>query len=241
MCNQRDWIFILLCTGCVIVHAGAQISANYSLFKLAGFNVLVEKNAFIHDKNLTGRAMKMLESQLVKISKLPISKAKMDSLKTVPIFVDWRTTNGGAQYHPGREWLENNGYAVEKAKCVEISNIRNFVNWSRQNQPYMVLHELAHAYHHRINTGLKSLVANTYQHAMSSNLYSHTLYHEGNGKKRTAEWAYAAKDEKEYFAELTEAYFGINDYFPFDREDLAKYDTAGFNMMMSIWSDLQND
>ncbi len=40
------------------------------------------------------------------------------------------------------------GYNPDKVGCVEINNIKNFVAWSKQDQPWMVLHELSHAYHH---------------------------------------------------------------------------------------------
>jgi len=103
----------------------------------------------------------------------------------------------------------------------------------------MVLHELAHAYHQRISDSLKTMISNAYDHAISSNLYSYVLYNRGDGVKTKTEWAYAVNDEKEYFAELTEAYFGINDYFPFDRKDLEKYDTAGYNMMVTVWGTIQ--
>jgi hypothetical protein len=40
---------------------------------------------------------------------------------------------------------------------------------------------------------------------------------------------------KEYFAELTEAYFGKNDFFPFERADLKKYDPTGYKLMQDVW------
>ena len=40
---------------------------------------------------------------------------------------------------------------------------------------------------------------------------------------------------KEYYAELTEAYFGKNDFFPFTRSDLEKHDPVGYQLMESTW------
>ena len=48
--------------------------------------------------------------------------------------------------------------------------------------------------------------------------------------------AYAATNQEEYFAELTEAYFGHNDWFPHNREELRKYDPRGFKMIEEVWS-----
>ena len=38
------------------------------------------------------------------------------------------------------------------------------------------------------------------------------------------------------FAELTEAYFVRNDFFPFNREELRQYDPVGYAMIESVWS-----
>ena len=51
-------------------------------------------------------------------------------------------------YHPNPEWLSEHGVSPEKAKCIELANVSNFLKWSLE-QPWMLLHELAHGYHHR--------------------------------------------------------------------------------------------
>ncbi len=40
---------------------------------------------------------------------------------------------------------------------------------------------------------------------------------------------------QEYFSELTEAYFGKNDFFPFTRDELKQHDPAGFALMEEAW------
>ena len=44
------------------------------------------------------------------------------------------------------------------------------------------------------------------------------------------------KAKEEYFAELTEAYFGQNDWFPHNREELRNYDPRGYKMIEEVWS-----
>lgn len=39
----------------------------------------------------------------------------------------------------------------------------------------------------------------------------------------------------EYFSELCEAYWGENDYYPFNYEQLKEHDPVGFAMMKTIW------
>ena len=43
--------------------------------------------------------------------------------------------------------------------------------------------------------------------------------------------AYALNGPNEYFAELTEAYFGKNDFYPFNRDDLKHHDPDGFRLV----------
>ena len=72
------------------------------------------------------------------------------ALRKVPI---WLGVDDGhapcSEYHPSTEWLKSHGYNPDKAKGVEIGNATRFLEWS-VDQPAMVLHELAHAYHDRV-------------------------------------------------------------------------------------------
>lgn len=217
----------------------AQLSVTgYTNYAIAGFDVLVEDNAFAMDSAITMSAIDLLETNLLEIIQFNIDQEKMDSLRAVPIFMDWNTTTGAAQYHPSEAWLIANGYAPEKARCVEISNITNYFNWTNQNQPYMVMHELAHAYHHRVLNFNSLIITNAFNQAVAGNLYLDISYHSGGGNYYNVPTAYALNNEKEYFAEITEAYFGLNDFFPFDYEDLVGYDSTGFAAVVSVWGDI---
>lgn len=220
------------------LNSKAQLSVNgYTNYNLSGFDVLVEDSAFLKNFILTNTAIDLLKAKLLEISQFNIDQDKMDALKAVPIFMDWNTTTGGAQYHPSEQWLIANGYIPEKAMCIEISNITNFINWTNENQPYMVMHELAHAYHHRELDYNSSTITNAFNNANSNNLYTNVSYHAGGENYINRPTAYALNDEQEYFAEITEAYFGLNDYFPFDRNDLGNYDDLGFSAVISVWGD----
>jgi dipeptidyl-peptidase-4 len=47
--------------------------------------------------------------------------------------------------------------------------------------------------------------------------------------------AYALTNRFEFFAESTEAFFGKNDFFPYDKEDLKKYDPQTYLLMREKW------
>lgn len=223
----------------ISLNSKAQLSVDgYTNYNFSGFDVLVENIAFSENSALTNTAIDLLQANLLEISQFNIDQDKIDALKAVPIFMDWNTTTGAAQYHPSESWLIANGYIPEKAMCVEISNITNFINWTNQNQPYMVLHELAHAYHHRELNFNNATITNAFNNAISNNLYTNVLYHTGGGNYINQATAYALSNEKEYFAEITEAYFGLNDYFPFNYNDLSSYDIVGFNATVSVWGNI---
>jgi hypothetical protein len=216
--------------------ANGQLTApGYTNYDLSGFNVLVQNTAFQQNNAKTQQAIALLGSKLTEITTLCLSGEIIAKLKTVPIFVDWNTSGGAAVYHPDLAWLLANGYIPEKEKSVEISNIDNFINWTTQNQPYMVLHELAHAYDDMEYGFDNPLIAAAYNNAVSSGLYLNVQYHHGGGVYSNQPSAYALTNKLEYFAELTEAYFGLNDYYPFNKAQLETYDPLGYSALQTIW------
>jgi len=187
------------------------------------------------------KAMELLQQNLTEINELLVNN--QDALKVMkshPIWLEKDLTDGAAWYHVSKEWLAEQGYMTEKWHCVEICNYQHYVTWTNQNQPYMVLHELCHLYHNQgIENGYdNSDILAAYNHAVSSGMYINTLYrldanttyHLGAGQK-----AYCLNDCMEYFSEMCEAYWGENDYYPFDYWDLKEYDTVAFELMEKIW------
>jgi hypothetical protein len=160
----------------------------------------------------------------------------ISALRKVKIWVEWsRRPDAGAEFHVSRGWLEKNGYNPAKASGIEISNSLNFLQWSRAEQPCMVLHELAHAYHFLVLGQRHPEIVAAYKQAAASRSYESVDYF-GGGKRR----AYALFDEKEYFAELSEAYFGRNDYYPFTRADLQRHDPMGHELVQRLWGKSAN-
>ena len=48
-------------------------------------------------------------------------------------------------------------------------------------------------------------------------------------------YAYALNNPQEYFAESTEAYFGVNDFYPFVRAELKEHDPDMSSLMQTLW------
>jgi hypothetical protein len=203
----------------------------YARREIQGFTVLVHPEVEKHTDEAKA-AFAELEAQLKKINEVVPEKA-LAAIKKIKIWVEFEAKkNGAAEFHPSAKWLKDNNYNPDKAQCVEINNIKNFVAWSQKTQPWMVLHELAHAYHFTLlGEKYEPLVA-AYKQAMERKLYDSVEFVTGGKRK-----AYAATNEAEYFAELSEAYFGKNDFFPFTREELQKHDPVGYEMVKKAWTE----
>lgn len=96
---------------------------------------------------------------------------------------------------------------------------------------------MAHAVHQLFVLGGYSnpYVKLAYQQAMDRHLYDNVPGSSGQMGR-----AYAATNEKEYFAELTCAYFDRCGYFPFTRDELKKHDAVGYELMERLWGTSKN-
>ena len=201
----------------------------YAPEDISGFRVLVHRDVLAHT-NECADARRELAKQLDHLTNA-LPEKPLAALRGVRIWLEWEAKkNGGAQFHPSKDWLIAHAYNPEKAQNVEISNTRHFIDWSQRAQPCMVLHEFSHAYHFLVLGGGYAPIATAYRHAKESGLYDSVEYVLG-GKKR----AYALTDDKEFFAELSESYFGKNDFFPFTRDELKNYDPESYAVVDAAW------
>lgn len=161
-----------------------------------------------------------------------LPEAAVTFLRTVRIWVELDVPAfPGGVYHPSQGWLSSNGYPTQWAGGVQLGNASNYMTWVNQ-QPAMVLHELAHAYHHQYLGYDDPTIQSAYDAAMASGIYESVQHVVGGYQK-----AYAATNTQEYFAELTEAYFWTNDFYPFERADLEAFDQQGYLAIESSWLD----
>ncbi|NWK55842.1 metallopeptidase [Verrucomicrobiaceae bacterium N1E253] len=184
------------------------------------------------EKSLQGHARRqealdLLDAKLSYV-KEHVPAVVLPDLMQVPIWLN-KDIRRGACYHPNPKWLEANDRMPEKVRTIELQNIDNLIDWS-DKQPMMVLHELAHAYHHRVHGFKHPGITRAFQQAQKSGSYDAVMHVSGKKKR-----AYAMNNEKEYFAELTEAYFGKNDFYPFNRDELKRHDPEGYRMIESVW------
>jgi hypothetical protein len=201
----------------------------YATREVEGWTVRVNRRLNKELKALGEPALRLLGVKLYDITRV-VPATALRSLQKVPI---WLGVEDGhapcAEYHPSREWLTKNGYNPDKARAVELGNAARFLEWSL-DQPWMVLHELAHAYHDQVLGYEHAEVRAAFQQAKDGGSYESIL--RAGGKM---ERAYALNNDQEYFAELSEAFFGVNDFFPFVRTELARHDAEGYRTVAKAW------
>lgn len=212
---------------------GVREIKKYRRFRIEGYDVMVLESNL--SDPLTEEALAFLKTKLEEINKA-VPEVFTNFFKRRKIWMEigsGSTTGGAAEYHSSREWLVENGRFVEKYNCVEIGNMRNFIDWSKRNQPMMVFHELSHYYHKDCMDGDIGILS-AYETAMNMKLYDHVDYFDGEGISKRP--AYAGTNAMEYFAEMSESYFGKNDYYPFGREELKAYDPVSYKLMEKVWN-----
>jgi hypothetical protein len=195
--------------------------------QVEGWPVLVHKKV-LAKKDLWEHTLRQLQVQLYNITRMVPAKA-VERLRQVRIWVEENPKVRCMCYHPSRRWLEGHDFNPEKAKSVELGGPETFCDWTR-HQPWMVLHELAHGYHHQVIGYDHPGVRAAYEKAKKAGSYESVLYLGGNKKK-----AYAMNNDQEYFAELTEAWFGTNDFYPFVRAEVLVHDPDMAKVLKEVW------
>jgi hypothetical protein len=191
--------------------------------------LLEEKNADVRKQ-----ALRVLSNMLFEL-KVVVNPEKVKRLQQVPIQLD--QTHGklqAMQYHPGAGWLKSNGYSEQLAKCVHIPSVAHFIAPRElHEQPWALLHELAHSYHDQVLGFEDKDVKDAWQKFKDSKKYDKVLHIRGMMTKH-----YALTNQMEFFSEMTEAYFGANDFYPFNNAELKKEEPELHALLEKIWGPL---
>ena len=202
---------------------------NYSksVRMLHGWTVHVDVR--LEQGELGAKAIELVDAKLLDVERALPAKA-LAKLRTVAIWLSQDSAAGpGAVYHPSVDWLREHGFDPAKAKGLEIANATNFLAWSRE-QPAMVLHELAHAYHDQVLGYDDASVKQCFEKVRAAKTLESVLHWNG-----TREKAYALTNEQEFFAEMSEAWFATNDFFPFVRGEVIESFPDVAALMRTAW------
>ena len=202
------FVIVALMAAPTVAAAKQPLPTAHTTCKIEGWNVRVDDRLLKGEGSALGaRVLKLLEARLVAISVVVPDKS-LAKLRTITIqldlnYGDLRTM----QYHPDAGWLKEHGYSEQLAKCVHIPDVNDLLEPAGiHSQPWVLLHELAHGFHDQIVGFDEPRVNAAWEKFRGSGKYKSVLSASG-----TIHEHYGLTDHKEFFAEMTEAYFGSND------------------------------
>ena len=211
------------------------IPKDFTQQSIEGWNVRVDNRLLKGEPAVRGkRALKLLNARLVAITFVVPEKA-LAKLRDVTIEMDLDCGELlSMQYHSESAWLRENGYGEQLAKCVHIPTVDDFLHpFDIHRMPWVVLHELAHAYHDQVLGFNEPRIVAAWEKFRDSGKYKEVLNSPGNIREH-----YGLMNQMEFFAEMTESYFGSNDFYPFVTGELKTAEPEIFSLMAEIWGPL---
>jgi len=200
--------------------------------KIEGWSIDVDPQLLEKDNEAVAtKAFGALANHLQRVTYI-LPEKKVEELQKLRIWLELDNPKlSNMQYHPDRGWLLANGHDPRLVKHVHIPKAKELYDphmWAKH--PYVVLHELAHSYHDQVLSFDNKKIIASYDSAKEKKLYIDVLLYTGQKVKH-----YGLTNHKEYFAESTEAYLGVNDFYPFVRAELKEYDPEMFGIMEEVW------
>lgn len=198
---------------------------------LEGWTVRVDRSLLTGPDAAFGRkALRVLEHKLAEIAQV-VPPGPLAALRKVTIVLDARHPLSSMQYHPSAGWLRQHGYEPTLARCVHIPRVADVTGRFLVNQqPMAVLHELAHAYHDQVLGFDDPKIKAAWVRFTDSGKYGEVLHISGRRRKH-----YALTNQMEFFAEMTESFFGTNDFYPFVRGELKQELPDVDKLLTEVW------
>jgi hypothetical protein len=228
----------------------SSVESNYHSYDIHGFRVHFNRSWFDPNSPRCQAIVRALE-KLVAMATMVIPQAALDRLAEVRvIWVEWNYKDAPVfgpcrAFYRGRgQWYEQRPSQIHRpgsitvfaGEVLDAQVAKEELAWN----PFLLVHELAHA-QHDLTLGADSReVADLYGAAMDAGLYENVeiVIRAPSGPSDIKhERAYAAENPREYFAELSKAYLAWSPYFPHNRGQLAKHDPRGYKLMKKVWGD----
>ena len=193
----------------------------YQVQHIEGWEVLVDSTQAQASRSCMSETMTEVRHQFYDITR-KVQPAAVDKLRKTGCRSTRRPHQKYMAYGEGGSspaWLKKRNMNPEIASCVELFNARTFVKWTLE-QPWMVIHEFAHGYPINFSTP-GSTTRTCWLHAKRRWTRSCRL---GAARGFRDGKTYATTNHMEYFAEVSEACFGANDFYPFVNVELRQRD-----------------
>lgn len=203
-------------------------TADYERLPCEGWNTLVSPR-LEREAPRAKRQMIRVLSESLRAIRTSIPEPALSRIMTVPIWIEFGNGRPPGEYHHHPDGLAKLGMNPDKLNAVQVSY--KMVSEIRKRQPSLVLHELAHAYHDQMLTFNYEPIERAFARACNSQLYEGVRRY----NSRKFERSYALENSREFFAELSESYFGTGDFYPFTRDELEAFDAESAEVIREAW------
>ncbi len=207
---------------------------SFEMRNMEGWTVYINQADLAAHPAEMERALAHLRHQLYMSRLVLPPEAAARTRERIPFWIEFDTAVA-TSYHPRADWLLEHGYPSPEGleTVISIGRGRSFP-FAAYHQPWMVLHELTHAYDFTIlgegrHYG-NSRLSGVYQQAKSSGQFDAVLARYSDKTRH-----YGMNNMMEYFAESSEAFFGTNDFYPFVRAQLREADPTMEKLLIDLW------
>lgn len=201
----------------------------YQKQKASGFTLYVAPAVTAQGKRLHAE-LNLVRRKLAEAANL-LPKPAVAELQRVAIFVEVKSGSESCiGYHPGAEQLNATEVNPDKARALEIGALSCFFEKANGDEPMVLVRELALAYQDHVLGWDSPEVNAVWERAKKSGRYELVPYVTGGMLPPPS-----IASPQFFFAETSESLFGNNDFFPFHREDLVRYDPEGCAVVAKAW------
>jgi len=205
----------------------------FEIRNVEGWTVYINRDVRKEHAGDLAQTLEHLRWELYQV-KLAVPAAAVSNMQeNTPIWMEY-SERVSLSYHPSRNWLIARGYTVPKDPRSMMSlSVRSHYRDSYRH-PFVIFHELVHGYDfHFIGKGRRygndECQAN-YERMMKTRTYEKVqIWHGRKGSH------YARSNRMEYMAENSEAYFAVNDIYPFVRAELREHDPKMARLIERYW------
>ncbi|MBT3198720.1 MAG: hypothetical protein HN350_02290 [Phycisphaerales bacterium] len=205
----------------------------FEISNIEGWTTYINRDVRKQHPEALTQTLDHLKWELYQI-KLAVPQAAVSNMqKHTPNWIEY-SERVSLSYHPGRRWLIDRGYKLPKDPPSMMSlSVKSHYRDSYRH-PFVIFHEMVHGYDfHFIGKGRgygnKECEAN-YQRMMKTKTYEKVKIWNGHIGSH-----YARSNRMEYFAESSEAYFAVNDIYPFVRAELREHDPKMARLIERYW------
>ncbi len=205
----------------------------FEIRNVEGWTVYINRDVPRQYPEQTARTFEHLKWELYQIKLAAPAVAVVNMQENNAIWVEYKE-KVDLSYHPERSWLIENGYTIPRDPHSFMSlSVKTHVGDSYRH-PFVVFHELAHGYDYYFigkgrAYGSKESQAN-YERMMKEGKYEKVKIWDGRIGSH-----YGRTNRMEYWAESTEAYFAVNDIYPFVRAELREHDPNMARFIERYW------